>query len=280
MPTPRQYLSHCWRRLKLLGRNDPGAEVQRLFWLLQEPKYRPGTLHWRGQSLRYADGPALYYQLNDIAVERAYDFSCPQADPRILDVGAHIGLASLRLRTLFPAARITAFEPDPALLQLLRANLVAGGDDRTQVIAAAAWKADGVARFAATGDDSGGLSPDGSIEVPTVDLARLCLEGDAVEFLKLDVEGAEFDVIEHLRAQGALARVRRIFIEMHQWGGNTPRFHEIMATLAGCGFNYRIRSAGTLGSARQPGGFTSLSHPANLASLYAWQAGLDDKASP
>ncbi|MEO6873552.1 MAG: FkbM family methyltransferase [Opitutaceae bacterium] len=269
MTNLRYFLGDILRRSRLLGRRDEAAAVQRLFPLLRRPKHQPGTITWQNHPLCYADASALYHQLSDIYIERAYDFTCDQPAPRILDVGGHIGLASLRLRQLFPHARLTTFEPDPVLANMLRTNLAAAGDAATELIVAAAWSSDGSRAFAATGDDSGALADHGSLQVSTVDFARFCLE--PVAFLKLDVEGAEFELIEHLAATGALSQVRRVFIELHEWQDGPPRFHSLIGRLATAGFNYRLRSAALFGAEPQPGGFTAVGHPGNLVALYAWR---------
>lgn len=269
MQNLRYQISNALRHLRLFGRKDHPAAVGRLFGLLHRPKHQPGSISWQGRSLLYADATALYHQLSDIYIEQTYDFSCNRPDPRILDVGGHIGLASLRFRELFPKARLTTFEPDPALADRLRANLATAGDTVTEIIAAAAWTSDGVSNFAATGDDSGALAANGTVQVATVDLARFCSE--PIDYLKLDVEGAEFELIAHLAATGALARVERLFVELHEWGPVLPRFHETLGSLAKAGFNYRLRSAAAFGALPHPAGFTALSHPANLVALYAWR---------
>jgi FkbM family methyltransferase len=265
----RRLLGDLSRQARLLGRHDDAAELQRLFRLLRMPKHHPGSILWRGRSLRYADAPALYHQLADIYVSRVYDFACDRPAPRILDVGGHIGLACWRFREQFPAAKITTFEPDPGLVSLLRANLATTGDSQTEVIAAAAWTREGTFGFSTTGDDSGSLDAHGSLQVPTVDLARFCEE--KVDFIKLDIEGAEFDVLAHLVATGALNRVQRLFIELHQWQQNAPRFHEVLTSLKNAGFNYRIHSAVCLGTASRPAGLSAVNYPANLITVYAWR---------
>jgi len=265
----RKLAGNLLRRLRTIGRRDDPAAVERLFWLLHEPKHQPGTITWRNRPLYFADAPALYYQLADIYTERVYDFVCDRPDPRILDVGGHIGLASLRFRELFPQARISIFEPDPTIVALMGKNFRAAKDTTIEVIAAAAWTAEGFLNFAVKGDDSGALDASGSLQVATVDLARFCTE--PIDYLKLDVEGAEFEILQHLSTTGALAQIRRLCIELHEWQAGPPRFHEVLNCLVAAGFNYRLRSCGALGSAVQPAGFTCLSHPANLVALYAWR---------
>ena len=245
------------------------AELQRLHGLLRLPKRQPGVLPWRGRALRYADGPSLFYQLQDIYGHRSYDFQCAEPEPRILDVGGNIGLAVWRLRERHPRARITTFEPDPALVGILRANLATIGDRETVVVPAAAWNAKGEQTFCATGDDSGHLDESGTVRVPTVDLAEYCTQ--PVDFLKLDIEGAELPVLQHLAAAGALARLRRLFVEVHGWGEAPPPLPQMLELFDQAGLKWRISSAVCLGASPQPAGFDAVAHPANLVTLHVWQ---------
>jgi hypothetical protein len=57
-------------------------------------------------------------------------------------------------------------------------------------------------------------------KVPAVDLARLILEEvqpdkDDLVVMKMDLEGSEYDLVEHLRAKGVLPLIDEIFIESH-----------------------------------------------------------------
>ena len=63
--------------------------------------------------------------------------------PRILDCGANVGLASLFFKRRYPAARITAFEADPALFAILDANLRANGAADVEARHAALWTSTG-----------------------------------------------------------------------------------------------------------------------------------------
>ncbi|MCW5549481.1 MAG: FkbM family methyltransferase [Opitutaceae bacterium] len=230
---------------------------------------QPGRLIWNERPLAYADGSAAFQQLHEIFVAHVYDFVCATPQPRILDCGAHTGLAVLRWRQLHPGARITAIEADPAIAALLRENVRAWNDSETEVINAAAWTHDGEVRFAATGQDNGLVSADGTRVIPALDLARLCRE--PVDLLKLDIEGAEAVVVAHLAATGALKNVRALVCEWHEWGAAAPRLHEALAQLAAAGLTYRIAHADTLGD-RATAVFPQLRHPGNQLMIYAWQA--------
>lgn len=266
----RRILGDGLRILRTVGRHDDQAAIHRLFHLLRQPKYQPGKVTWRGRTLHYTDGPALYYQLGDIYQHHVYDFGCEHAAPRILDIGANLGLATIRFRELFPAARITAFEADPSIGQVLKTNLETFGDKQTEVITAAAWISEGHSNFKSNGDDSGHLAADGGVQIPTVDLAAYCRE--TIDFMKLDVEGAEFDLIAHLQATNTLRHVRRLFVEMHAWDpAVSPRFHDLLAVLASAGFHYRITSASTFPHGAQGPSFDTLKTATSLATVHAWR---------
>lgn len=260
------------RYIRLRGRSDDSAQVERLLPLLRLPKYLAGQLPWRGHTLQYADAPATYYQLADIYANRVYDFECDCPNPRILDIGGHIGLASLRFRELYPEARLTIFEPDPKLVEILRANLAAFGDIRSEVLAAAAWVDEGTQPFAYRGDDSGALDPNSPHLVSTVDVAKYCEQ--PVDFLKMDVEGAEYALLSHLALTGGLTRVSRLCVELHQWSAGVPRFHETLTLLVAAGMNYRIQSVATFASSVQTSKIAGLIQPVNLVGLYAWRDGV------
>lgn len=55
------------------------------------------------------------------------------------------------------------------------------------------------------------------ISVPCVDLARVIRESNA-EFIsiKMDVEGAEFEILDHLIKEDCLKRVDHLFVEFHE----------------------------------------------------------------
>lgn len=61
------------------------------------------------------------------------------------------------------------------------------------------------------------VDPTRSIQVSTVDLDRLLAQEAPVEVLKLDIEGAEIDVLAHLLDTGRLREIGLVLVEMHDW---------------------------------------------------------------
>jgi len=135
----------------------------------------------------------------------------------VVDLGANVGLTTLFFAQLFPEARYICVEPNPANAALLRRNTAWMGS-RAEVIEAAVGAHSGQVSF----DDSG-WSWGGHIAEPGRPgrMVRCCTLDEIVsecgigriDLLKVDIEGAECDV---LRSSGAsLRKVGMIVIELH-----------------------------------------------------------------
>ena len=93
--------------------------------------------------LQYSDLRSFCPQWHDIFVDGALEFRARSAAPRILDCGGNVGLASLFFKRRFPGARITAYEADPAIFAMLKANLAANRASDVETVHAALWTANG-----------------------------------------------------------------------------------------------------------------------------------------
>lgn len=115
---------------------------------------------------------------------------------RFLDVGAYSGIYSLIACADGPGEAI-AFEPNPAIRQLLERNIRANGwEGRITVVPKGASDGSGTARMTIPGDttaarvDFAGTGP--AIELTTIDEV---LDGRAADIIKIDVEGFESRVL-------------------------------------------------------------------------------------
>jgi FkbM family methyltransferase len=207
------------------------------------PRYTPGRLKVGDLTIEYPDAQSLEPQWNDIFVRRTLRFSPSTETPRVLDCGANIGLASLWLLRQWPAARITAFEADPALAAMLRRNLDANRASSVEVVAAAAWSWEGRLSFRAEGSDSGAVAevasdtPGRVIDVPSVRL-RDRIEREPIDVLKLDVEGSELELLQD--CEPVLQNVAAIHLEVHDFDPQRRLLPSCLLLLDRAGFDYTL----------------------------------------
>jgi len=150
-------------------------------------------------------------------------------DRCFFDVGAHVGLYSLVASCLVgPKGKVVAFEPDPLNARLIREHAARNGLSNISVARVAVWRSEGEVRFRRGGDQATGKSSRrgavvdaglamGSgeiISVQAVSLDRFAAGSCSPAVIKIDVEGAECEVLEG--ATGLLARAKPTLIcEVH-----------------------------------------------------------------
>jgi FkbM family methyltransferase len=150
---------------------------------------------------------------------------------------------------LFTAARIVGFEPDPETFQVLSENVIDNGLADVLLLNQAVY--DGVESVVLYGDPATPACPqqstrrsrlDGSeVRVPASRLSEHLAE--PVDYLKLDVEGAEGVVLTELDESGKLALVRRMTVECHHHlDGVEGSLAGLLSTLERNGFGYRLEA--------------------------------------
>ena len=153
----------------------------------------------------------------------------------VVDIGANEGKFSAGLLGIAPEARIIAIEPAPEPLERLRARL--GDNPNVEILDVAVSRESGTASFHLTAHDHNsslrsprsesretigvGFSVLEDLQVRTVTLDDL-LGDREVDVLKIDVQGAEMDVLQG--GERTLARTRAVLLEMNffsQYEGDT-----------------------------------------------------------
>ena len=160
---------------------------------------------------------------------------------RVVDVGANHGYFTLLLAELVgPDGRVYAVEPNPRLFELLRRTVrVNGFDDRVTLLPYAAAAVEGEAELRVprgfSGDGSVGQPSPGECTVCRVKQRRLdALIGEPVDFLKIDAEGADHDVLDG--ALGLLPRDRPVAVMLEHHAPFHDRPGERLMRLAREGF--------------------------------------------
>jgi FkbM family methyltransferase len=147
---------------------------------------------------------------------KSYDPGLPGFSPTtIVDVGAHIGMASILFATNYPAARIIAIEPEPSNFAALVGNTAPY--KTITPIHAALWREDGEVCLGASNAHPKGafqVVKDGGQRVRAVTMETVMRETgiDSIDLLKVDVEGAEIEVFESCPW---IRKVQVLAIELH-----------------------------------------------------------------
>ncbi|MEA2269989.1 MAG: hypothetical protein QOC64_2599 [Solirubrobacteraceae bacterium] len=148
-----------------------------------------------------AQAYAVLTGTHEIQVQQALIRSLRSGD-HVWDVGANIGyLALVSARIVGPRGRVVAIEPDAGCAAAIRANAALNGLGAVEVVEAAASHSSATAelvvvrdrlwtRLASVGDHDEG---EARVEVRTIALDDV--EGPPPTVVKIDVEGAELDVL-------------------------------------------------------------------------------------
>lgn len=163
--------------------------------------------------------------------------------PVVIDVGANVGFFSWRVHACRPRARIVALEPASANWRRLTRVLAALGATAEPLRQACGREAGSAVLFLRNSvthsldpawhrDLDAGAGTE-TVEVVTLDGVRDRLGLDGVDLLKVDVEGAEVQVLEG--ARDTLQHTRHVALEYH-----TPQARaECLAILRAAGFRCR-----------------------------------------
>lgn len=217
--------------------------------LIDVPRFTEMRIKVRGWDLCMPDSASFLSTWRDLFLNRIYEFPHQGTQPRILDLGANIGLSVLFFKELCPDAQITAFEADPTIFRYLEQNLRNNGYDDAELVNKAAWDENKQLTFFAEGADGGRISLAGegrkTIEVEAVDIARY-LGDRRFDFIKIDIEGAEDRVLP--ACDELLGDAKWVFVEYHSREGEPQRLGEIISQLTRKGF--RVQSKTIKGSDR------------------------------
>lgn len=201
-------------------------------------QYTP-NVKFLGYTIDVPDLLSFVWQFKEIYVAEIYKFDFENQAPTILDCGANIGLSCLYFKELFPNAMIKAFEADPDIAKTLKVNLERNNAQDIEIINKAVWTHDQGIEFSVDGADGGSINSSGNkIKIPSIRLKEYLKAVDQISLLKIDIEGAEYEVLKDCANE--LSHVKNIFIEYHSWNSTEQRLSEILEILETNGFRYYI----------------------------------------
>lgn len=182
--------------------------------------------------------------VHELFVEEVYEIpDLPEQDLKLaVDIGANSGLFALWFKQRYPQARVLSFEPFPTNYERLRHTIEANGLTNVEAHQAAVGGHARQEKLHIHPKNVGGHSIVDSVgeESINVDVRAVAdviasLDGQTVDYLKLDCEGAEREILEAMNAAQA-AQVARVVYEP------SPELYEVSKLedhLSGLG--YRIK---------------------------------------
>ena len=239
----RAVLGPIWRHLRFWTRSSEYRAWLRFSRKLRDvPRCLPGAVRYRNLPICYADAASLLSGWREIFVSGLYEVKCPGDSrlPLLIDAGANIGLVPMFWSTRFSHFRYVGFEPDPFVAQICRANLKAwgcGGTLHELALAGVAGRRGFLRDRADAGALISGVPEAEPFEVTTVRLSGFITE--PVDLLKIDIEGAEYEVLPEIESR--LGWVRNLFVEIHSRKGVPQNWGGLITCLQRAGFRCYVR---------------------------------------
>ncbi len=208
----------------------------------KKDRYKRGNIVINNTKIEFIDSISFYYQYKEIFNKEIYHFKSSCNSPYIIDCGSNIGLSILFFKKKYPESRVIGFEPDPSIFSVLKNNISRNNCDNIQLINKAIWISETNLAFTPDGSDGGRISLNKKT-IETVSVPSVCLSdflNEDVDFLKIDIEGAETIVLQSCKEK--LNNIKNIFIEYHSIAAEKQELHNLLKILSDAGFRVDIHS--------------------------------------
>lgn len=205
-----------------------------------------GQIKLFDKKITYTNSFWFLQNIEELFIDSIYKFKADLNNPIIIDCGSNIGLSVVYFKQLYPNCIIEAFEPDPQIFKLMFENLEGFNFQNVIIKNKAIWINNEELLFSSTGALGGNLLTGGSESQETVKvkcerLKSIIEKYELVDFLKIDIEGAEYEVIKDCK--DVLTKVKHLFLEYHSTLKTPQNLHNILEILINAGFRYYIKEA-------------------------------------
>lgn len=203
--------------------------------LLNKTFYKINRFKVFGFIVNTKDFETIFFLYREVFVYKAYDVRISIEDPVIFDCGANIGLTTLFYKYKYPNSKIFAFEPLESNLKYLELNIRSNNIQNVDIFPFALSDSEEEFILTQKENDTAGVMVRGekyvsksfieyeremvSLRVKSKKLSDF-IKKHKVDILKLDVEGAELDILKDLNQNNLLGKVKNITLEYHYFFGN------------------------------------------------------------
>ncbi len=193
-----------------------------------------------------SDASDSQFVLKEIWLEQPYRLPAGLSISSIADVGANQGFSFHYFKTQFPNAAVHAFEPDARNSELLEKNTAALRSEKDSINRAAVWFEDTTLfanNTAALPSNQSFVAMDAASPGPGVQAIDFAawIRIHKPDLVKMDIEGAEAQVLPKLIANGAAGFVPNWLVEFHPGTYGEQIEREISAGFEKLGFRVEQR---------------------------------------
>ncbi|MEO8721296.1 MAG: FkbM family methyltransferase [Ginsengibacter sp.] len=200
-------------------------------------QYKPGI------KVAFTDPLSFLHAIKEMFSDEIYLFKTANPAPVILDCGGYIGLSALFFKLNYPQSKIIVFEPDSKNFQLAKENLASWKFDDVELLEKAVWTNNDHIEFYESNSMASSVLPSEAggrlVKVPAIRLKDFLQQ--RVDFLKIDIEGAEYEVMQDIKSD--LQNVEKMFVEYHGYYHEMHKLNTILNILTEQNFKWYIKEA-------------------------------------
>lgn len=177
-------------------------------------------------SITYFNKEELKILDKEIFSDEIYEIELKKNNPVIFDVGSYIGLSILYFKKKYPKSKIFAFEPNPNVYPLLEENISQNGlsgieihnvalglNEERRPLYIDSSKANAFSTSSFLPNAWNGKQKTLPIKIQVKKLSTFL--NIKCDLLKMDVEGAEYEILKDLVESGKIEFIQNLVIEYH-----------------------------------------------------------------
>ena len=189
--------------------------------LLESRERRIKEIPFKKPVIDISNTEPVFMNYEEFFIDKVYDNLDLDNCKTVLDIGANVGLWTKYILNR-NAKKVFCFEPNKKALDHLKYGL--RNDKNATVIEKAVYKENATLKFYINEDNSltssvlpeSGHSPSYDVDAISLESAINLTGEDKIDLVKIDIEGAEFDIIENL-PQHVFDRIDSFLIEYHDF---------------------------------------------------------------
>jgi FkbM family methyltransferase len=202
-------------------------------------RFQESRIKFVGFDFLIPDTLSFIWQFKEIFVEEYYRFETNTKTPVIFDCGANVGTSCAFFKHIYPQSRIIAFEPNAKITNYLLKNIKNNSLENIEVVEKAVWTTNNEIELGLEDADGSSIYLEkNKTKVESIRLKDYLDKEAVVDMLKMDIEGAEIEVLKDCRQ--SLNNVKNIFVEFHSYRNGTQKLSELIDVLESAGFRYFI----------------------------------------